>query len=411
MRFFFILLLQTLLLPLLSSAQQCLSEILLQESISRNPAVAGYRQQLERAANQWITASGGEESARQIVTIPVVVHIVWNTADENISDEQVFSQIAALNEDYHLLNTDQALILPIFQALKADIEIQFVMAAEDPAGQPTNGITRTQTTIPEIGLARVDNKRRICYSILGGADAWCTNRYLNIWVGRFPDGIGGEASFPGQDIAAEDGVRIDPRHFGRMGTAMPPYHLGRTTTHEIGHYFNLYHPWGVDLSDCNDDDNVADTPKQSATYSQQCPTGIQITCGTPDMYQNYLNYTNDACMALFTLGQKLRIWATLNGPRASLLEGGACSVATNEPEGTTPVKIFPNPANQEFTIYCEDATSFTWELSNEQGQLLARHFSHNQLYTYSCEALPVGGYFIKIITGTSSTVKKLIVTH
>lgn len=411
MRFFFFLLLQTLLLPLLTSAQQCLSETLLRESISRNPTVADYRQQLERITTQRVAANAGVGSAREVITIPVVVHIVWSNSEENISDEQVYSQIAVLNEDFQLLNTDQITILPIFQALKADIEIQFAMATEDPSGQPSNGITRTHTTVTEIGLARIDDKRRICYSALGGADAWCTNRYLNIWVGRFPDGIGGEASFPGQDIAAEDGVRIDTHHFGRTGTATPPYHLGRTTTHEIGHYFNLYHLWGEDLNDCNDDDGVVDTPKQSATYSQQCPTGIQITCGTPDMYQNYLNYTNDACMALFTLGQKLRIWATLNGPRASLLEGVACSVPTTEPGEPGLVKIFPNPANEEFTIYCQDATSFTWELLNSQGQILARHFSQNPAYTFGCQVIPGGSYFVKIIAGNLFCVKKLIITH
>ncbi|MBL7791063.1 MAG: zinc-dependent metalloprotease [Saprospiraceae bacterium] len=388
-----------LLLPVVGSTQHCLSQRLL----ARKPAV------------DTVVADPGFEM-RETATIEVVVHVVWRTPSENISTEQVLSQIAVLNEDFRLLNNNQTDILPIFQQAKADTEIEFALVSVDPAGNPSDGIVRVQTAYDLIGIARDENnRRRICYSASGGSDAWCPDRYLNIWIGQFPEGISGEASFPGQDTLSEDGIRIDPEHFGRTGTATPPYHLGRTTTHEIGHYLNLYHLWGGDGDEdllCQFDDEVADTPEQAFNYRNLCPSGIQQSCGTPDMYQNYLNYTNDACMALFTTGQKTRMWATLNGPRSGLLGGQACSVATSAPRAQVPLTVFPNPAKMDEMCYVRSASpAFTLFLFDCQGKLWYRQYSTSAETSFSLSAIPPGPYVLQIVAAGRWAAHKLVITR
>lgn len=410
-KFFFIALVCLGLLPAAEaqSSAQCLSETLLQQQILENPAANRRRQvAIDLAALQRSQAPEG----RIVLTIPVVVHVVWRLPTENISDEQILSQIDVLNEDFRLLNANQAQILPLFQGVKADMELEFELANEDPSGQPSTGIVRAQTTFADIGFARTtDNRRRICYTADGGSDAWCPQRYLNIWIGQFPSGISGEASFPGQDSTTEDGVRIDPEHFGTLGTAAPPYHLGRTATHEIGHFFDLYHLWGGSNDDdplCQYDDEVADTPEQNYNYRNQCPTGLQVSCGTPDMYQNYLNYTNDACMALFTQGQKARVWAALNGPRIGLLEGGNCTVGYSTAGQQPPPVVFPNPASTQIGIrglIFEAAISIT----DARGVLFLHRDRVTNESFIDVSSIPEGVYFIKIEEKKSTTVSRLLI--
>ena len=150
-----------------------------------------------------------------LVTIPVVFHVVWRTEKDNITDEQIASQIQALNQAFRLQNANQDIITPAFRMLAADLEIEFCLARSDPEGVATNGITRTRTVIDRIAsVLTPDGRRSICYSAAGGQDAWDSNRYLNIWIGEMSAGLAGEASFPGQDEAAEDGIRIAPDRVG-----------------------------------------------------------------------------------------------------------------------------------------------------------------------------------------------------
>ncbi len=362
MRFIFFLVMVTA-MPEYIRAQTCLSQDLLNAHVHQNAVVAGDRARIEAFTQNWIeNQQHNPGEPRELAIIPVVVHVVWRTAAENISDEQIMSQIQVLNSDFRKMNADsENVIYPPFRAVRADAEIEFQLATVDPLGNPATGITRTQTSLPEIGILRVSGKRAICYEEFGGHDVWCSNHYLNIWIGAFPSGIAGEASFPGQDIPEEDGVRIAPHRFGVIGTAInAPYHLGRTATHEIGHYFNLYHAWGNSGNsnpDCIFDDEVADTPKQAGNYLNQCPSfsGLQSSCiaNTPDMFCNYMNYTDDACMVMFTQGQKLRMRASLDGPRSGLVyQSGACLPVSNqfEPPSQVSVVLQPNPANQFVVI-------------------------------------------------------------
>lgn len=264
------------------------------------------------------------------IEIRVVVHVIWREGVENISDAQIQSQIEALNRDFSGTNTDrQQVTQPVFRQLMADTEIVFRLADRNPQGQPSSGIIRRQTAVAAIATAYAgDGRRRVCYEELGGSDAWPSECYLNIWVAAFPAGLAGQASQPGQSLPAEDGVFIAPSRFGQTGTVTPPYHLGRTATHEIGHYFNLLHLWGEGITaSCAGDDGVGDTPCQSLSYLEMCPQGAGFTCGTPDMTQNFMSLSEDACLLFFTQGQKMRMRQAIAQWRPGFLPDSDCLVS------------------------------------------------------------------------------------
>lgn len=247
-----------------------------------------------------------------VVTIPVVVHVLYNNSSENISDAQVLSQISVLNDDFRRTNSDA----DNTWSQAADSEIEFCMATKDPNGNATNGITRTSTSVSSFGL-----NDEMKYASSGGKDAWPTGDYLNLWVCDITSGYLGYAQFPGSGSAATDGVVIDYMYYGTTGTATAPFDLGRTATHEVGHWLNLRHIWGDGA--CGVDDFVSDTPTSDAA-NYGCATG-HSSCGSTDMVQNYMDYSDDACMNLFTGGQKDRMRALFDGGfRASLLNSDGC---------------------------------------------------------------------------------------
>ena len=259
-----------------------------------------------------------------VITIPVVVHVLYRTSQENISDAQILSQIQVLNDDFRRMNSDANNTW----SQAADTQIQFCMATVDPNGNPTNGITRKSTTKTSWGTNDAMKK-----SSQGGVDPWDTSQYLNMWVCNIGGGILGYAQFPGGS-ASTDGVVIGPNYFGSKNGGSgfylsSPFDLGRTTTHEVGHFLNLRHIWGD--GGCTVDDFVSDTPTSDAA-NYGCATG-HVSCGTVDMVQNYMDYSDDSCMNLYTQGQKDRMRAVLlpGGVRASLGASTKCDGG-----GTTP---------------------------------------------------------------------------
>lgn len=396
-------------------AQHCATDFYLQQQIQINPNFIAKRTEIERFTQKWIAENRYHPSRRQVITIPVVVHVVWNTPSENISDAQIQSQIEVLNRDFRALNVEIPGVPAIFKPAIADAEIEFCLASRDPQGNPTNGITRTQTNVSQFSPIRA-----ICYADRGGHDAWDTQQYLNIWVGDISTSFLGEASFPGMDIPEEDGVRIHFEAFGTIGSAgEPPYNLGRTTTHEIGHYFNLYHVWGQNINDpsCEYDDEVNDTPRQSSTFRNECPVHPQIFCGTASMFMNFMNYTDDACMAMFTKGQKMRMLAALNGPRVGLLNALGCQPpvsASEEPAFIKNIQLLQNPVREEIHL---QRTAFPGEeiiirLMNAQGQhIFSNVWQNDTAFTRNVSALPKGIYFLILQSGTNIFTKKIIITH
>jgi hypothetical protein len=288
-----------------------------ERSIQENPSFEFNQQEIENFTNEFLSHSNGED--RAIVTIPVVVHVVYNTTAENISDAQILTQIDVLNKDFAKMNADAANTPSIFTASNTDI--QFCMASVDPTGAATNGITRTSTT-----TTAFSTNDAMKNSSTGGKSAWDASKYLNIWVCDISGGILGYAQFPGGS-AATDGVVIDYQYTGTIGTATAPFNLGRTATHEVGHWLNLRHIWGD--ATCGSD-LVSDTPTHN-TSNGGCPTYPHLsTCtGTPvEMTMNYMDYTDDACMYMFSAGQTARMQALFatGGAKASLLSSNGCGI-------------------------------------------------------------------------------------
>lgn len=244
------------------------------------------------------------------ITIPVVFNVVYKTSSQNISDAQLMTQLDVLNEDFRRQNNDA----DNTWSQGTDTNIEFCLATVDPDGNPTTGIRRKQTNKPSFSA------NDAMKSSGQGLAPWDAGSYLNIWVCNL-NGFLGYAQFPGGNPAT-DGVVLDYQYTGTIGTATSPFDLGRTGTHEVGHYLNLRHIWGD--GGCSVDDFVSDTPvSDGANYG--CATG-HVSCGTVDMVQNYMDYSDDACMNLFTEGQADRMCALLvpGGARYSLTQSGGC---------------------------------------------------------------------------------------
>lgn len=309
-----------LLLGSLTAQQRtCAAEEVLARQLLEDPFMKQRMEDIERQTEQFIEAGGAQD--RAIITIPVVVHVVYYNATQNISDSRILSQIQVLNDDFRRLNADAANTPSVFQGVAADCEINFCLATQDPNGNATTGIQRRQTTVN--GFGTNDNVK---FFSSGGLDAWDRNKYLNIWVCDISGGILGYAQFPGGP-ASTDGVVCDFAYFGTVG-ATPPFDKGRTATHEVGHWLNCYHIWGDDGTSCNGTDQVSDTPNQADEH-YGCPTFPQVSCSNGpngDMFMNYMDYTDDACMNLFTTGQKNRMQALFaaGGARAALASSPGC---------------------------------------------------------------------------------------
>ena len=300
-------------------------------STQADPSILKAHEQIEEFTRSFIDQGNYQGGARAVVTIPVVVHVLYNTTAQNISDAQIQSQIAVLNADFRKLNSDWANTPSVWQSLVADVEVEFCLAQRDPNGNATTGIVRKQTSVTSFST-----NDAVKYSTQGGDNAWPSSSYLNLWVCNISGGILGYAQFPGGSTAT-DGVVINYTAFGNTGTAAAPYNKGRTATHEVGHWLNLYHIWGDDGTGCTGTDNVNDTPNQ-ADENYGCPAFPTVSCSNGpngDMFMNYMDYTDDACMYMFTAGQKARMQALFatGGARASLLTSLGCQAPTGG--GTT----------------------------------------------------------------------------
>jgi hypothetical protein len=240
----------------------------------------------------------------RLATIKVVVNVVHRTAAENVSQAQIASQIAALNRDYAATNPDRAGVPAPWQGLVTDSRLRFKVVK----------VTRTPTT--RTSFTWDDGVKR---ASTGGIAPYRPNTHLNIWVCALGGGLLGYAQFPGGP-AATDGVVINYRAFGTLGTAEAPFNKGRTTTHEVGHYFNLRHIW-ADTDDCSGSDMVADTPN-CAGPNYGTPSFPSISCNNGpngDMFMNYMDYVDDVAMFMFTAQQVLRMRTALDGPRRGLV--------------------------------------------------------------------------------------------
>ena len=379
-----------------SSAQErCSSADYIAAQKSTNPVEAERIASTENFLQKRISSSTTNEKtvAPAVIRIPLVVHVVYKNSSENISDAQVKSQVDALNRDFSRVNADTTNTPDRFKNLAADVQIEFYLATADPKGRSTSGIVRKQTSV-----SNFFNNDKVKFSAQGGDDAWDTKSYLNIWVCKMISGAG-YSSMPGSD-ATKDGVVINVSAFGSVNMS-GYYNMGRTATHEVGHWLGLRHIWGD--TQCGDD-GIYDTPSQS-TYTQSCPTGFRSTCDngeTGDMYMNYMDYTADACMNLFTQGQKLKMRASFDdgGPRESFLQTKGLREPWVEesalPASSQSVSVYPNPARSELNILLPvEAIGKTISLLNINGTVVQSMQVNSASQKLNIASLPAGMYFVR----------------
>ena len=238
------------------------------------------------------------------VTVDVVVNVVYKTDAQNVSDAQIKSQIAVLNRDYSAKNPDRSKAPAPWKGLVTDSRVRFKLAK----------VRRVHTSKSSFGFD--DGVKK---ASTGGVPPLEPQKYLNLWVCALSGGLLGYAQFPGGPPAT-DGVVINYRAFGTKGSAEAPFNLGRTATHEVGHYLNLRHIWG-DTEDCSGSDYVPDTPN-CAGPNYGTPTFPTVTCNNGpngDMFMNYMDYVDDKAMFMFTAQQVLRMRVALEGPRSGLI--------------------------------------------------------------------------------------------
>ncbi len=338
-------------------------------------------------------------------TILVVVHILYKNPEENISDRQVWSQIDALNRDFNKKNPNLNIIPSEFAPLIGDVGFEFCLATMDPEGNPTTGITRKET-FPDNIFSR--NATWIYYSVEGGQDAWDPQKYLNIWVAETTQNIIGYGSKPGERKLGEDGVVIGIQYFGTCGLTTRPFHLGRSGTHEVGHYFNLFHPWGTEIS-CEVDDFVADTPLQAAQY-HGCPDNKSVSCGSRDITSNFMNFSFDACLAMFTKGQAQRMQAALVGARAGLLESAGCNEKRSGANSF--LKVYPNPVNDHFCVETnfEFSRLIPFKMIDTNGRIVRKGTVSSNSIT-PIPSFQNGIYWLQFFTEEEPILKKIIITR
>ncbi len=240
----------------------------------------------------------------KVGVLKMVVNVVYKTDAHNISDAQIKSQIKALNKDFRATNPDRTQTPAPWKGLVTDSRIQFKLVK----------VTRTKTT--KSGFSFDDGVKK---AATGGIAPFNPKTHVNIWVCALTGGLLGYAQFPGGP-ASTDGVVINDQAFGSNGTAQAPFNKGRTATHEVGHYFNLRHIWG-DTPDCSGSDVVADTPN-CAGPNFGTPTWPVVTCNngpSGDMFMNYMDYTDDAAMVMFSTQQVLRMRTALETTRSGLM--------------------------------------------------------------------------------------------
>ena len=356
----------------------------------------------------------------EIINIPVIVHVLYKTVGQNISDAQVISQINALNQDYRLKNANAVNIPGVFKGLAADTKINFCLAQVDPTGHITTGIVHKRTDTDYF----LDESMK--FSAMGGDNAWDSKKYLNIWVCYIFGRSLGFATPPGGP-ADKDGVVINYDVFGTIGALRSPFDKGRTATHEIGHWLGLKHLWGDE--DCGSDD-VDDTPRQRF-YNYNCPSFPHATSCSPnangDMFMNYMDFTDDACMSMFSQGQKTKMRGlfSLKGARNSFLNSFACDASLASAGPLPPdtihavkliataveINIYPNPVTEIINVSSKDILTLagkTAALFTTTGTLLMQQILKSNVEKINISRFAAGIYFLRIGQGNNLKIFKII---
>ena len=407
--------------------QRCASAERDRRLAQQDPSRLAKRAELEKLIQNYLeNRKNGRTAADEVIRIPVVVHVVHDQDvnsigglnNPNISDEQIRSQIEVLNEDYNRIpgtlgfNTNP---------LSAEANIQFFLADFDPDGRFTTGITRTRYTQKSSFNPFSDDL------LLANIIHWPTDKYLNIWTCRLTNSYLGIAQFPstdkvqGLDTANEpndltDGVVIDFRYFGKKTGAISSriYNLGRTTTHEVAHWLGLIHTWGD--TECGTDYCPDTPPTEGPNRTTVCQEKFSTCNGVRyrNMIENYLDYSPDSCMNIFTKDQvgRMRAVLALSPRRASMVEFG--KEGRLQPSNNLTVEIFPNPAEAELNINVRflDFQDFTYSIFDLLGREIATDTFRNvfsRRLQLDVSLLPPGIYIFRVQADSETVTQRLLV--
>lgn len=411
---------------------RCASHTAIEHQESMNP---GYKAQIEdvfQRAKQW--SQENQDRQDEILTIPVVVHIVYNNAAQNLHDSVIHEQILSLNEDYGRSNADTVNMRSDFETIVGDTRIRFVLASVDPNGNATNGITRTNTSTASFGslamaFGDMSEVEKVKSTAQGGIDPWDQSKYMNIWVCNMSINFGGSETtallgyatppdglshWPAGSVdGLEDGVVIQYQCFGRNNPnplEMPDQSgsgtntievRGRTVTHEVGHYLGLRHIWGD--GDCTAQDGVDDTPNATAQSDfdcddtkNTCTDNIASLGDLPDMIENYMDYSAETCQNSFTNGQKGIMYGVLENERYDLVHNNPASV---EEQVLFALDIFPNPSKGIFNLQ-SDLFNYDVKVMSIDGKVM---MTGRNLKSLDLSSYENGVYFVNISDAKNNT--------
>lgn len=377
--------------------QKCLT---MEKTQARAEQSQGYQRALDALTtlSEDFASHQGGAAVRDVkeITIPVVVHVLFRDSGFNVSMEQIKSQIDVLNRDFNWQQSDKEQIPEVWRDLGAPTGFRFELADKDPDGNFTNGVTRKQVEVEDIG------DTELYYTTAGGGqDPWFPPHYVNIWVCEIGGNVLGFTYLPAVNMQENDGIVIDPRAFGTTGTAVSPYNGGRTLVHEMGHFFGLRHPWGTEEGSCTNTDYMEDTPWQKHP-NQGCATFPSLSCPSEpngDMFMNFMDYGVDNCALLFTENQVdfMRLVATT--ARSTLIHSEA--VTGVEPTSTTPPFAVNAALGMLWVEFRDKNNRVAVDVWNTQGQLVQRQVAENGIAEFSTSSWPAGVYVVATVNGAT----------
>lgn len=395
-----------------STRNRCSTTEYREQMLKKDPEIAMRRAQIEQDMQEWLLNNAKNPQPQAVVYVPVVVHVLWNTTAQDIPDQYIQAQIDQLNLDYSKANTDWATGTPaVFQPTSANCEIQFCLAIKDPAGATTTGIIHKQTTVTQFS-----SNDDVKFSAQGGDDGWPSTQYLNIWICSLTAPILGYATPPG-GASNLDGVVL---HYTTLPGPPndPNYNLGRTATHEVGHWLNLEHINGD--ATCGND-LIGDTPLQDALHYgvQTHPLHVGNCSGTTngEMFMNYMDYGDDVAIVMFTTGQKNRMKSCLNTTRSGIgpasLTKCVADLSVHSMLSSNNLTVFPNPSSGNFSLSLSipNISNADLIIRNAVGETILSQkvsFDSGNTIEVKTDNIPDGIYFIELETSEGVVAKKVV---
>lgn len=360
------------------------------------------------AAAAVLTLTGFSLNAQ--ANFPVVFHVLYQNAAQNIPDSVLQHQLDVLNEDFNAANADLADVPAVWQPLIGNMQITYQLATVDPLGNPTTGIERLQ-------VMSAPSQQNYCDPAQGGLAPWPDTAYLNVWVFNLTSGLLGFANFPTSPTTCP-GLVLHYRVVGRNDpNQVAPYNKGRVATHEMGHFFDLHHIWGDDGTSCMGTDYIADTPNQADETYGNPGVGTVITdpC-TPSspgiMWMNFMDFSDDAATVFFTQGQVAVAQNTINIFYSSFRTTGVDEL----PAGENAYSVYPSPsATGIFDVRRSDVNAKTSvEVYDLQGRMILApmYFSDGaSTMQIDLSAFPNGTYSVAIRTENAMETKRVVIAR